>query len=87
MTQESIPFPNHLFDFADVVLVLPLQENGIVQGIRHRDERWYYEIDLGAKSDDWWREDQLAFAVFDSSADYESTASSTTNELPSENSP
>lgn len=43
MIQES-PFPNHQFDFADVVSVLPLQENGTVEGIVYRGKRWYYLI-------------------------------------------
>lgn len=63
MTQESTPFPNHQFDFADVVFVLPLHENGTVKGILYREKLWYYLITLSSASDSWWREDQLAFTA------------------------
>jgi hypothetical protein len=59
--QESAPFPNHQFDFADVVLVIPLQEHGIVIGILYRNPDWYYRIELRSKHETWWAEDQLTW--------------------------
>lgn len=65
-TQESPSFPNHQFDFADIVLILPLQATGAVMGILYRDQHWYYRIDLASTSDDWWHEEQLVFAASNS---------------------
>jgi hypothetical protein len=62
MTQiQDSAFPNHRFDFADHVFVLPLQKEGTVEGILYRDKLWYYLITIASASDSWWREDELAF--------------------------
>jgi hypothetical protein len=63
MSQESTPFPNHQFDFADIVFVQPLQKQGPVAGIVYRNQLWYYLVAIESDSDDWWREDQLAFSA------------------------
>jgi hypothetical protein len=61
--QQFTLFPNHLFDFADVVFVIPLQTMGTVEGILYRDQIWHYQISTDLKRDGWWPENQLAFAA------------------------
>lgn len=58
----SAPFPNHQFDFGDLVFVLPLQQNGTVAGILHHQESWLYRVNGLQMGDDWWQEGQLTFA-------------------------
>lgn len=63
MSQEFTPFPNHQFDFADVVFVRPLQKQGPVAGIVYRNQLWYYLVAIESESERWWREDQLTFSA------------------------
>jgi hypothetical protein len=61
--QQFTSFPNHLFDFADVVFVVPLQLTGTVEGILYRHQTWHYQISTDPETDRWWSEDQLTFAA------------------------
>lgn len=49
-------FPDHQFDFGDAVFIVALQRGGTVDGIRHRDGGWQYNLSCNAK---WWDEDLL----------------------------
>ena len=60
MNHDARPFPDHQFDFGDVIFVLPLQAHGTVEGIVQDDNTWLYRV-IG--NDRWWRESQLAFAA------------------------
>lgn len=49
-------FPDHKYDFDDAVYLPSVNRNGIVKGIWHREQAWYYRL---ADEDAWWHEQDL----------------------------
>lgn len=66
MTREAAtPFPNHQFDFGDLIFVLPLQQTGTVEGILYHWESkaWSYRVVIWPVNESWWQEKQVSDAI------------------------